>query len=110
VGIRRQRLRVITVLFAFAVTFVPGMLASAGTIRGSITGTNPGIRFNVIGDDGKQAGQLVVDSSHRYSIDLPPGRYRVMCASSAAGSTSAPSVYIFALDQPVTRNISLNCS
>jgi len=88
-------------------------LAIAGTVSGTITivGLKAGTKFTitVYGDDGKEVTLINPDQSGSYSIALPPGRYKVRCTLPGSNAVENATVYLFALDGPITRNMSLNC-
>jgi hypothetical protein len=107
--IQLLRQRSLAALCSIFVSSVLGAAAFGGTVRGVVTGPKPGTRLRVIADDGSEAGQISVTEGGHYSISLPPGRYRVQCASAAPGNKNNPVVYIFALDAPVTRDMALLC-
>jgi hypothetical protein len=89
-----------------------GFSAAAGTVSGilTVTGLAAHTPFTVTfyKDDGSEAAHLDLVQSGFYSVDLPPGHYKVQCTSpSKAGGNAAQ--YLFALQAPVARNLTLSC-
>jgi hypothetical protein len=85
--------------------------AAAGTVSGTLTVTglaaNAAFTVTFYKDDGAEAAHLDLGKSGFYSIDLPPGHYKVQCTLSARKAN--PPQYLFALEGPITRNLNLSC-
>ena len=100
-------------LCAFAACFCLSGFAAAGAVSGTITvsGVKPGAPFTITiyAADDSVAGQITMNQSGPYSIDLAPGRYKVRCTSPASKTPPSTEVYLFALDGPITRNLSVGC-
>jgi hypothetical protein len=104
-----SRLRTQLALGAIGLSF--GMMATAGTVSGTltVTGLSKPTKFTVTfyKDDGSEAAHLDLAQSGFYSVDLPPGHYRAQCTSPARKAN--PPQYLFALEGPITRNLNLSC-
>ena len=85
--------------------------AGAGTVSGTLTvtglATHSAFTVTFYKDDGSEAAHLDLAQSGFYSVDLPPGRYQALCTSPARSAN--PAQYLFALQGPITRNLTLSC-
>lgn len=104
-------LRTRPVLCAIALSLGFGATAAAGTVSGTLTATglaaHTAFTVTFYKDDGSEAAHLDLAQSGFYSVDLPPGHYKVQCTSQ--GRTPGAAQYLFALQGPVTRNLTLSC-
>jgi hypothetical protein len=98
-------------LGAIAAGLALGSLAAAGTVSGTITATgiaaSAAFTATVFKDDGSELTHIDMPRSGLYSLELEPGRYKVVC--SAPGRAAGSPQYLIALEAPISRNLSLSC-
>jgi uncharacterized cupredoxin-like copper-binding protein len=96
---------------AIAAGFALGGSAAAGTVSGTITAAgiaaSAAFTVTVFKDDGGELTHIDMPHSGLYSLELEPGRYKVVC--NAPGRAAGSPQYLIALDAPISRNLTLSC-